>query len=372
MSVVRYLLWKEFKQVFRDKMLLRMMLALPIVQLLILPLAANFNVKNLKMVTVNHDGTVFSGRLIEKITSSGYFKLVSNAVTYQDALSLVEKDQADLILEIPTGLERDLYREGSVEIAVSTNAINGMKAGLGVAYLSAIIQDFNSQIVLKQTTAPIIEKASLVTVSPSFRYNPTENYYHFIVPAILVLLITVISGFMASLNIVREKENGTIEQINVTPIRKWEFILGKLIPFLVFALVDFAIGLGITRFIYGIHLVGNLGVLYLFTVVYIIAILGFGLFISTMSNTQQQAMFLSFFFIMIFILMSGMFTPTDSMVPWARTISKLIPVSHYVTVIRAIVLKGSGMVDLWREMIYLITFAVVLNAAAVIKYHKTA
>ena len=192
------------------------------------------------------------------------------------------------------------------------------------------------------------------------------------VPGILAILVTMIGGFLSCLNIVKEKEIGTIEQINVTPIKKHHFILGKLIPFWVLGNVVFSIGLLISWLIYGIVPLGNLFVLYGFIGVYLLCVLGLGLLISTFCETQQQAMFIMFFFMMVFILMGGLFTSIDSMPEWAQTISRLNPVSYLISVMRMVILKGSGLMDILGHLLITLVFAVVLNVWAIINYKKTA
>ena len=176
---------------------------------------------------------------------------------------------------------------------------------------------------------------------------------------------------MTALNIVREKEVGTIEQINVTPIKKWEFILGKLIPFWIIGMIVFTIGLLVIWAVYGITSLGSLPLLYVVAGTYMIALLGFGLLVSTFCESQVQAMFVAFFFILIFILMSGLFTAVQSMPHWARIISGLTPVSHFIKIMRMIMLKGSGFSDILTELGYILTFALVLNALAIWNYRKT-
>jgi len=192
------------------------------------------------------------------------------------------------------------------------------------------------------------------------------------VPGILVFLVTMVGTYMTSLNIVKEKEVGTIEQINVTPVKKTEFILGKLLPFWVIGVVIFSIGLLlIARLVYGVVPVGNIGILYAYLFIYLIAILGVGLLISTYSNTQQQAMSLAFFFVMIFLLMSGLFTSIDAMPVWAKVIAYLNPVTYFIEVMRLVVMKGSGFADLKLHFIVMTVFAIVINAWAIMNYRKT-
>ena len=369
MRVLLFILRKEFIQIFRDKMMLPMLLLMPLMQLLILPFAADMDVRHLKIVIVDNDHSPTSRSLISKFTASELFEIYAFSDSYIEALKHIETDKADIILQIPRDFERNLIREGNITVAIAADAINGVKAGLGSSYLNAILQNFNRNLILEWSSE--VELVAAPDIRHSYWYNPNLRYKNFIVPAILVLLVTVISGFVSALNIVSEKEKGTIEQINVTPIKKWEFIIGKVLPFWIIGIIDFSLGLIILYFVYGIPIVGSISTLYLFAVVYITGILGFGLLISTVSNTQQQSMFVAFFFIMIFILMSGMFTNVESMPPWANTIADLIPITHFMHAVRAIILKGSVFLDLWVEMVYILCFDVVAITAAVINYHKT-
>jgi ABC-2 type transport system permease protein len=368
MKVLGFILQKEFRQIFRDKTILAMMFALPIIQLIILPLAANFEVKNVNVAVVDYDRSSYSQKLINKIASSGYFRIVGSTISYRDALKLIEKNDADIMLEIPQGFERNLVREGSQQLNMSVDAINGTKSAIGSGYLTAVLMDFNQSLL---PSSVIRHPSSIIDITYSDWFNPRREYKYYMVPGILVLLLTLIGGFMAALNIVREKEIGTIEQINVTPMKKWQFILGKLIPFWIVGMIVFTIGLTVMYVVYGIFPKGSIPVLYLFAAVYLVALLGFGLLISTFSNSQLQAMFVAFFFMMIFMLMSGFFTSIDSMPNWARQMSNLTPVTHFITVVRLIVLKGSGLWQVRKEMYYLIGFAALLNGCAIFNYRKT-
>ncbi len=377
MKVLGFILQKEFRQIFRDKTILAMMFALPIIQLIILPLAANFEVKNVNVAVVDYDRSSYSQRLINKIASSGYFRIVGSTISYRDAIKMIEKNDADIMLEIPRGFERNLVREGSQQLNMSVDAINGTKSAIGSGYLTAVLTDFNHSldINLKSTSnQPSTinhQPSTTIDITYSDWFNPRREYKYYMVPGILVLLLTLIGGFMAALNIVREKEIGTIEQINVTPMKKWQFILGKLIPFWIVGMIVFTVGLTVMYVVYGIFPRGSIPVLYLFAAVYLVALLGFGLLISTFSNSQLQAMFVAFFFMMIFMLMSGFFTSIDSMPNWARQMSNLTPVTHFITVVRLIVLKGSGLWQVRKEMYYLIGFALLLNGCAIFNYRKT-
>src|ERR1700676_2444689 len=228
-----YLLQKEFRQIFRDKTILAMMLGVPTIQLVIMPWAMNLNIKNINLSIVDNDHSGYSQQLIMKIGSSGYFKITSADRSYQEALEHIKNGSSDLIMELPNGFERNLVREGKQSIGISVDAINGSKASIGGAYLGSVIADYNVNLGINQIKVPdsLTKPHGFIDITNSNWYNPDAEYKYFFVPGVLVLLLTMIGGFMTALNIVREKEAGTIEQINVTPIKKWEFILGKLIPF---------------------------------------------------------------------------------------------------------------------------------------------
>ncbi len=386
MNNLGFLLQKEFRQIFRDRTILAMILVMPLVQLLVLPLAADYDIKKINLALIDQDHSPLSRELVSSIFSSGYFVPVGGSGNYRQALQKIERAEADIILEIPPHFERSIGRGLPQDLLVAADAINGTRAGLGTGYLTAIISRFNgsTRLIRLQAAAPAMpaatttfETPATLTTGESFQitsqvwFNPHMNYRFFMVPGILVILVTMIAGYMSALNIVREKEIGTIEQINVSPIRKYEFLLGKLIPFWLLGILVFSIGLLLARLVYGIIPAGNIGVLYLFLSVYLVAILGFGLLVSTYCENQLQSMFIAFFFIMIFILMSGLFTPIESMPEWAQWISRGTPVSYFIEVMRLIVLKGSGLRDILPQLAAVAFFALFLNGWALLNYHKT-
>ena len=371
MRTIKFLLQKEFRQIFRNRAILMLILVMPVMQLIILPLAADYEIKNINLAVVDHDHSPYSRQLISKVTASGYCRLKGYHTSLNAAYRLIEQDRADLVLEIPHGFERNLIREGEQPLFIAINAINGTKAGLGGAYLANIISNYNQDIRIALTEPARFNAVSTIEVVPSNRFNPGLSYQFFMVPGILAILLTMVGGFLSALNIVKEKEVGTIEQINVTPIKKHHFILGKLIPFWVLGNIVFTLGLLVSWLIYGIFPQGNLLAMYGFIWIYLLAVLGFGLLISTYTDTQQQAMFIMFFFMMVFILMGGLFTSIDSMPGWAQVISALNPVSYLVEVMRMIILKGSSWLAILPHLGAILGFAVVLNGWAIWNYRKT-
>jgi ABC-2 type transport system permease protein len=384
MKTLRFLLEKEFRQLLRNRQLMRTLLLAPLIQLILLPTAADYSVKNIAIAVTDNDHSTTSRRLIEKIVSSGYFKLAGYTDAYPQALTMVEQDKADLALQIPAHFERDLIREDKKQLFVAINAIEGTKANLGGAYLRSIVGDFNDDIRVQfgaMTTTLQGGPAAATTgqtdppqvsVASSNWYNPYLKFPLYMVPAILVTLVTAMVAMQSAFNIVQEKESGTIEQINVSPIRKHIFIIGKMIPFLVLGLVLFTMGLLVGRILYGVKPLGSLLTLYGSLIIYLFAMLGLGLLLATYSGTQQQAMSLSFFFINIFNMMSGVFTAVDSMPGWAQAIVSTFPPSHFIRIMRMVVLKGSGFGDIKYELAWMVGIGIVLNTWAVLNYRKTA
>lgn len=368
MKILFYILQKEFRQVFRNKPIIAIIFVVPIVQFLILPLAADFEIKNINISVIDYDKSSTSRLLINKISGSGYFKISSNENSFKKALKIIESDNADMIIEIPANFEKKLWRESNQKLLVAINSINGIKANLGGFYILNIINEFNNELQLNMK--PIFQTNKGIDITTSDWFNPHLNYKIFLIPGLLAILVTMVGGFLTALNIVREKEIGTIEQINVTPIKKWQFILGKLIPFWILANVVFSNGLLLGYLIYDIFPRGNLLTLYAFIDIYLLAVLGLGLLISTFSETQQQAMFVMFFFMIVFILLGGLFTPIDSIPVWAQYFARLNPVKYVIEAIRLVMLKGSDLEDIIPQTISILLFAIVLNFLAVLNYRK--
>ncbi|MCR8560793.1 ABC transporter permease [Mucilaginibacter sp. BJC16-A38] len=370
MRMLKFLLWKELIQIYRDPSIIMILFIMPMIQLLILPLAADYEIKNINLGVVDHDHTEYSRKLVNKVVSSGYFRLKDYSPTFQQGLKAIESDKTDLILEIPPHFERDLVKENQASLFVAVDAVNGVKAGLGGAYIQRIIQGDNQDIRTQWMPEQRLNPQPVIEVTTADWYNPNMNYRVFMVPGILVMLVTMIGSSFASNNIVREKEMGTIEQINVSPIKKMQFILGKLIPFWMLALVVLTVGLLIARFVYGIVPLGHYITIYIFATIYLLAILGLGLLLSTYAQTQQQSMLVSFFVTMIFNLLSGLYTPIESMPAWAQMITRFNPVSYFIEVMRMVMLKGSGLADIKYQILALVGFAVFFNSWAILNYRK--
>ena len=372
MKTILYIIQKEFKQIFRNKGMLPIIFVLPLMQLVILSNAATFEVKNIKFGYIDNDHTSTSRALIEKFNASTYFNVLTDFSSEELASSEMLNGKVDVVLEIPTHFECDLQKEKYNNLGVTINAIDGAAAGVENVYVTQIVQNFNQhlKIDLMQISDKQIQPTSIETI-PLFWYNETLNYKTFMVPGILVLLVTMITLFLSGMNIVREKEIGTLEQINVTPIKKSQFIVGKLFPFWVLGMGLLTVGLILAKLIFNVPMIGSLPLMYLYTSIYILVVLGIGLFISNFTDTQQQAMFIAWFFTVIFILMSGLFTPIESMPKWAQIITEFNPIKYFVEVMRMVMLKGSGFMDILPQLSKTLLYALIMNGLAVWSYKKT-
>lgn len=371
MRTILFLLRKEFLQISRNKPILVMITVLPVVQLLILVNAANFEIKNINFALLDSDKSQTSRELAQKMEANEYFTLVANVSHELEAKHLLEKREVDMVLQIPSNFERDLQKLHQSSLMLGINAIDGSAAGLINYYANNVIIDFNKQIVIELLRLPT--KPTLpIRTEPRYWFNPELKYSSFMTPGLLVVLVSMVGMFLSSMNIVREIEVGTIEQLNVTPITKVQFIIAKLTPFWIIGMFILAFGLTAGKLMFDFPIVGNLSVLFAFAGVYLIAVLGMGLFISTITNTQQQAMLISWFFLVIFILMSGLFTSIDSMPGWAQKLTLANPVAYFVELIRMVLLKGSDFQHVARHFVVTGAMAILINFFAILNYKKRA
>jgi ABC-2 type transport system permease protein len=372
MRTILYIIQKEFIQIRRNRTMLPVIFVVPLIQLIILVNAATLEMKRINMYVVDKDLSSTSRQMVNKFKASPFFVIQKSSFQLEDAESELKKDHVDVILHIPSNFEKNLVRENKAKVQIIINAINGAAGGIENAYIVNIINGYNKSVIADWigVSPKGAISAPSIAVTSSYWYNPQLNYKTFMVPAVLVLLVTLIGMFLSALNLVREKELGTIEQINVTPIKKYQFIAGKLIPFWIIALFELGFGLTVGKLLFNIPIIGSVPLLFGVAGIYLLVVLGLGLFISTVTETQQQTMFVSFFFMIVFVMMSGTFTPVESMPKWAQLVNHINPVSYFMRVIRMILLKGSGFSDILKEIIALSLYAWIILSLAVWRYRK--
>ncbi|MDR2130668.1 MAG: ABC transporter permease [Odoribacteraceae bacterium] len=368
MKTLRFLLEKEFKQMARHSFLPKLIVLFPTLMMCLLPWAANLEVKEIHLGVIDRDHSPLSNRLTHALEASGYFRLVAFPESFPRALEGVTSGATDVLLDIPPRFGEALERGEGTRVFIAPNSVNGTKGELAAVYLSAILKEFS--VALRAASSPV-SPAPAVEVATLHRFNARLAYKPFMVPALMVMLMMLLCGFLPALNIVGEKESGTIEQINVTPVGKFTFIAGKLIPYWLVGFAVLTYSFLLAWLFYDIVPVGRFGTIYLFALLFVFGIAGFGLIVSNHSATMQQAMFVMFFFIMIFVLMSGFFSPIKSMPGWARAIAAFNPLNYFVEVVRGVYLKGSGVGDMTRPLLALSSFAVIMNAWAVWSYRKS-
>jgi ABC-2 type transport system permease protein len=369
--MLKYLLEKEFKQFFRNRFLPKVVIVIPLMVTLIFPLIANFEIKNINLSIVDNDKSPYSQQLVQKAQASGYYRITNIFENYDNALKSIELDQADVILEIPINFEKDLVNEKAAAVMITANAVSGVKGGLGSAYLSSIISDFNTNVRVEWLQSDSRFVVPRFEIRPLYWYNPMLEYYVFMIPALMIMILAIICGFLPALNIVGEKENGTIEQMNVTPVSKFKFIISKLIPHWVVGFVSLTICFVVARLFYNLIPAGSILTIYILASVFVLAFSGFGLVVSNYAKTLQQAMFMMFFFVLTFIFMSGLYTPVENMPQWAQIISHFSPLKYMIQVLRLVYLKGSGFTELLTQFFALSAFAIFFNGWAVISYRKS-
>lgn len=348
-----------------------MIIGVPLMQMLILVFAATYDLKKIDMVVVDYDLSSASRELIAKFDGIPFYNVTSIVPDEQFGEEMMLTDEADAVLVIPANMERELVRENEQKLQLLVNAIDGNTAQLIYSYSARIFGGFNQNLIAEWRGIPNLTPPNEIKITESYWFNNELDYKWYMAPGILAILVTIIGMFMSGMNLVREKEIGTIEQLNVTPIRKHHFIIGKLVPFWIIALFDLAFGLFIAWLVFNLPVVGSLWLLFGFAGLYLLGVLGLGLFISTVADTQQQVMFISFFFMMIFILMGGIFTPVESMPEWAQTFNHLNPIYYFMKIMRNILLKGSGFFDLLEEFFSLVVLGIIFLSLAIWRYRKT-
>lgn len=378
----KYLLEKEFKQFFRDPGLPRMALMFPVLMMLVFPFAVSMEIRNINLAVVDSDRSEESSRLLERCTSSGYFRLVAFCGSPEEAMRLMDENKADAIITIAFDFSREIGNGSGFPVGIKVNTVNGTRGSIASQYLQNCImmylQDRNSReagsSVQSAASAPAAQSVSAgpaIDVSEKYYFNTYLDYKLFMIPALIVIGITMITAFLPSLNIVSEKETGTIEQMNVTPVSKSAFIICKMIPYWAIAFFVLTACLLIAWAVFGYVCRGNVLWLYLYTTLDIIVMAGLGLLISNYSSNAQQAMFVIWFFAVIFMLMSGIFTPIASMPSWAQAITYLNPMRYYADAMRSVFLKGSSPLDIWYDVAGLASIGAAMVCWAIASYRKS-
>ncbi len=382
MRALRFLIRKEFLQIFRDRTLVGLLFIMPMIQLVILANAATFEVKSARLYVVDRDHSEMSRGVVNRFAASGRFVPTDASPSMTAADHAMLNRKIDVIISIPEGFERDIVRTHRGEVQLVLNAEDGSAAGVTQSYASQILANYSAELgaELKPSVAtigarpesPPIRGQSTIEIRRRGWYNPELDYRDYMVPGILVQLVTMVGTLLTAMNIVREKESGTLDQLNVTPVKRSTFIAAKLLPLWSLALLELAMGLALAHVLFGTPVRGSLLVIFLGAAFYLFAALGVGLWVSTVVETQQQAMFVTFAILMVYLLMSGLFTPVTGMPKWAQWAAFFNPVMHFTELMRAVMLKGAHIEDVRRELLVLSGGGALVLGVSVAQYRKRA
>lgn len=361
MRILGALLRKEVKLMKRNPIIPKMILIMPVMVMLLLPMVATMDVRNVNVAVVDNDRSQLSRRLMADMDATEELRVVDVAGTHEEALREMEFGKADVIVTIPKGYAAD----PALSLYVEANGVNSTKGMLGAQYVSGSLLT-----TLKQQRADMGMELGASPVTVSNRYNPTLNFKNFMIPALMVILLIIICGFLPALNLVSEKESGTIEAMNVTPVGRMTFVLSKLIPFWVVGILVITIGMLIGWAIYGLRPEGSVWAIYLAAILFSLIMSGIGVAIANRSATMIQSIFVMFAFIVIFQLMGGLFTPISSMPEWAQIITYAVPPRYFNEIIRAVYLKEAGVMDLWQQYLCLSGIATSVCFMAAATYRK--
>ena len=357
---LKYLIQKEFTQIRRNAFLPKLIVVFPIMIMCVMPWVMNQEVKNIKVTVVDNDRSTLSQQMVHSIEASNYFIFKGQQPTYRAALQEIEQSRADIVMVIPQDYSRDMTLGHQPQVLIAANAVNGTKGAMGSAYLTQIVTaHVNPEITAIQSR-----------VATLFLYNKNLDFKLFMIPALFAIVMMLMTGFLPALNIVAEKEAGTIEQINVTPVSKWSFILAKLIPYWIIALFVITVCLLLAWAVYGITSVGPLALIYLLVLLLALFWSSFGLMISNYSDTMQQAIFVMWFFVVMMLLLSGLYTPTRSMPSWAYATTYVNPMSYFIEAVRTVFIRGGGLSSIWHQVLALLGIGSVMAVWAVVSYKK--
>ena len=363
------ILKKEFGQLFKDRRLLPIVFIAPVLQLTLLGFAASLDVKNISMVVCDLDKSSESRSMIQKFTNSGYFTMEYATEEYSAIQQYIDDNKVTMALVIPPRFGDKVLRREPARIQVILDGSEGNTAAISMGYVNQIIIGASTQIL----TEVLGGRAPVGRVDPEVRawYNPSLESRNFMVPGVLVLILLITTTNLTAMAIVKEKEVGTLEQLMVTPIRSFELILGKLFPFIIVGMTNVCIVLTVMVFGFGIPIKGSVFLLFVLTGIFLMTSLGVGLFVSTISKTQQQAMMTAIFFVMMpMMYISGFVFPIENMPMPLQYLSLFIPMRYYLVVVRSIILKGVGLDMLWPQAMMLLTMGLAILVASALRFRK--
>ncbi len=373
MKTIFTFIQKEFQQLRRDPKMIGINFFAPIFQLIILGYAASLDVRDIPTIVYDMDNSRTSREFATKFTESGYFSLTRYADSYADVDRAIDTRDASIAVIIPYNFSDRLLSGDPVQVQVIADGSETNSATIGLNYASMIVEQYSQNIIIKKFEAAKGEWAKPATVDPEVRvwYNPELKSRNFMVPGVLALLLMVLTMILTSLAIVKEVEGGTMEQLIVTPIKPYQLVVGKLAPFFMIGIVDIVLVLLVATLWFGVPLKGSVLVIFTLCMVFQMTTLGAGLFVSTVSRTQQQAMLTAVFFVILpMMFLSGFVFPIENMPALIQFFTYFIPLRYFFVIIRGVFLKGVGLRELWVESSALLGFGILILTMSILRFQK--
>lgn len=364
------LTWKEFLQLKRDRMTLRMIVMVPVMQTMIFGYAINYDVKHLKTVVLDESRTWESREVVAKMTGTGYFDVLRYVDSFDELEREIDAGRAAVGVVFDRDFGKNRHRGRPAEALLIVNASDTTTSSQAMSIMAGIAQTMNIQTLARRAGWTSRQLPLDVRVRPW--YNPDLRTARFIIPGLIAIILTFTLIQFTAIAIVRERERGTLEQLQVTPATRAELILGKILPFIVIGYFQFTLTVLLMRFLFHIEIAGSVLELYLVGFLFMAAVLGLGMLISTIAQTQMQATQMSMFFLLPFVFLSGYVFPIDGMPLIFRWLSNVIPAKYFIEVIRGIVLRGASLAELWQPAALLALYTVLIIAFAVARFKKTA
>jgi ABC-2 type transport system permease protein len=371
MRPIFVLIRKEFQQILRDRPMMGSILIMPLIQLFILSYAVTTDVKHVKLAVLDDDRSRLSRQMTSALQNSGFFDLMERPPSRSGVESAIHFGRADLAVIFPVHFSRDVELGRSPSLQIIVDGQNSNTSSIGLGYASRILQNISQDLVIEKVTAAgQTHRLHRVQASPRILYNPNLESVYYMIPGIITIMLTVSTMLLSAMGLVREKEIGTFEQLIVTPIRPAQLLIGKLVPFALLAFMQLFLSLAIAILWFGLPFEGNPLLILLAAFLFMLATLGMGLFVSTITATQQQALFIAWFFMIFGLIMSGFFAPIDNMASWAQTITLFNPLRYLIAILRAVLLKGSGMQHLAQDFLALAALGIGILSLTVVRFRS--
>jgi len=371
MRPIFVLIRKEFQQILRDRPMLASILVMPLIQLLILSYAVTTDVKHLKLAVLDEDRSSLSRQMSAALQNSGFFDIVSRPESRTDIEFAIYAGRADLAVIFPVHFDRDVQSGRSPALQIIVDGQNSNSSTIGLGYASRILQNYARDMIIEELIATgQTQRLRLIQTASRVWYNPDLKSLFYMIPGIITIMLTVSTMLLSAMGLVREKEIGTFEQLIVTPIRPAQLLIGKLVPFALLGFLQLTLSLLFAFVWFRLPFEGNPLVIVLAAFLFMLATLGLGLFVSTITSTQQQALFIAWFFMIFGLIMSGFFAPIENMAPWAQTVTLFNPLRYLIAIMRAVLLKGSGVEDLLRDFLALAALGITILGLTVARFRS--